>query len=194
MSTIKPAAAAASHPDLAARAMRMLAATLLLVVALTSLHPASAVEEGEPAPAFSTADGKGKIVNYPADAAGKPSIVLFWATWCPYCKVAMPRLQEVAEEFADQGVRVYAVNTRQRQDRTDPVAHVERLGYDFVVLPNADNVDKLWNVAGVPGIFVVDANGKVVYRRKPTDEQAGDAIAREWADEVRDAVKKSLKK
>ena len=53
---------------------------------------ASAVDQGDVAPAWSGSDLiSGDTVEFPAVLKGKPAVILFWATWCPYCKEFMPR-------------------------------------------------------------------------------------------------------
>src|SRR3546814_9228256 len=34
-------------------------------------------------------------------SAGRPTVVLFWATWCPYCKALMPHLQSMLDEYGN---------------------------------------------------------------------------------------------
>ena len=175
---------------LAARAAKAIA-PLLLAAALVAA-PSAAVDEGMPAPPFAVADGEGTIVEFPAHADGAPAVVLFWATWCPYCRVVMPELQVVAEDYADQGVRVYALGINERNSGVDPVARAEELGFDFIVLPGAEAVAESWDVPGTPGIFVVDGAGQVIYRRKSTDEPPQQPIAELWAGQVRDALDAAL--
>lgn len=35
-------------------------------------------------------------------ADGRPLVINFWATWCPYCVDEMPDLQELYAEYADR--------------------------------------------------------------------------------------------
>jgi thiol-disulfide isomerase/thioredoxin len=41
---------------------------------------------------------------------GKPVLVTFWATWCEPCRDEYPMLNELAKQYAPQGLQVVGVN------------------------------------------------------------------------------------
>src|SRR6266481_6247220 len=41
---------------------------------------------------------------------GKPLLVTFWATWCEPCRHEYPMLNELAKQYAPQGLRVVGVS------------------------------------------------------------------------------------
>ena len=41
---------------------------------------------------------------------GKPLLVTFWATWCEPCRHEYPMLNELAKQYAPQGLKVVGVN------------------------------------------------------------------------------------
>src|SRR6201981_672826 len=47
---------------------------------------------------------------------GKPLLVTFWATWCEPCRDEYPMLNELAKQYAPQGLRVVGVNLDQDGD------------------------------------------------------------------------------
>lgn len=123
-------------------------------------------------PAFSLRLADGSQFRYPEDLAG-PTIVLFWATWCPYCKALMPHLQSILDEYPGQ-VQVLALTIR---DDGDPAAVLAEYGFDFSLLTAADEVAEAWSVKGTPGLFLADAKGRVVFDRLriPAAAQSGSA-------------------
>ena len=104
----------------------------------------------------------GAPVNFYEDSANRPAVLLFWATWCPYCRHLMPHLEKLRQEFAP-AVRFYALNI---WEDGDPVAHLADNGYGFHLLLEADAVAKGYGITGTPGLIVVDGNRGVIYMRK----------------------------
>ena len=47
---------------------------------------------------------------------GKPLLVTFWATWCEPCRDEYPMLNELAKQYASQGLRVVGVSLDQDGD------------------------------------------------------------------------------
>ncbi|HYL86994.1 MAG TPA: TlpA disulfide reductase family protein [Candidatus Angelobacter sp.] len=47
---------------------------------------------------------------------GKPLVVTFWATWCEPCRDEYPMLNELAKQYAPQGLKVVGVNLDQDGD------------------------------------------------------------------------------
>lgn len=137
------------------------------LLASTGKVQALGLPAGAQAPPWSLEDGEGNTFNFPEDLEGKPAIVLFWATWCPYCKSLMPWLNQLRAEFREQDVRVLALNFR---EDGDPEAYLAEQGYDFVHFPLADDVAASFAVRFTPGLFVVDSRGVVLYNRYDDNE------------------------
>ena len=101
----------------------------------------------------------------------------------------MPYLDRIVEDYAEHGVRVYAINFK---DDVDPVAYMADKGHDFVVLPLGDLVADDYGVISSPGLLVVDGEGTVNYRRRRTQAPPGTAIAEVWDQQVREALEQAL--
>jgi thiol-disulfide isomerase/thioredoxin len=126
---------------------------------LFSCSPLNADSNGVwPAPAFQASDSNGQPLNFPADLE-KPVIILFWASWCPYCKALMPHLQSIVDEYGGE-IEVLALNFR---DDDDPLAYIRDRGYDFRLFPDSDPIAEAWGVKTTPGLFLADPAGRVVF-------------------------------
>lgn len=93
---------------------------LLLLPLLGSLAsaPAAPIAPGEEAPAFELQDLDGKLFRL-SDYEGKVVVLDFWATWCGYCRRAMPHVQELADrpEVADGKLVILALSSDDDQDK-----------------------------------------------------------------------------
>jgi len=114
--------------------------------------------EASVAPDFMLESISGDPVTLSDVAAEQPVILLFWATWCPYCKALMPHIQSIRLEHGAE-VRVLAVHFR--DDKGDPAAFIENAGYDFTVLRDGNETAKLYEVWGTPGLLVIDRDQSI---------------------------------
>lgn len=71
----------------------------------------------------------------------------------------MPHLQSIQLEYGDD-VQILAIHFR---DDNDPVSFVRNNGYDFTVLPDGDDVAKLYEIMGTPGVIIVDTNQQIQF-------------------------------
>lgn len=94
---------------------------------------------------------------------GKPVILEYWASWCPYCSRQNPYLQKLWEQARDKGLEVLAVSI-DRND-ADAAAYLRKHGYTF---PVAMETPALRQALGkrkvIPYILVIKADGKVAER------------------------------
>ena len=86
--------------------------TVLVVFALLAAMTASAGPQAPKNaaprdPELIDAQGYQKLVE---QYRGKPLLVNFWATWCEPCRHEYPMLNELAKQYAPQGLKVVGVN------------------------------------------------------------------------------------
>jgi thiol-disulfide isomerase/thioredoxin len=89
-------------------------AMLLGVVSALGFAVAGAPQTSAPHdPQVIDAQGYVKIVQ---QHRGKPLLMTFWATWCEPCRDEYPMLNELAKQYAPQGLKVVGVNMDQDGD------------------------------------------------------------------------------
>ena len=170
-----------------------MASRLLLITLLCISCTATgwAVEAGDPAPAWTGSDIQGRSVSFPEVTGGKPAVMVFWATWCPYCKAFMPYLETIQRDYAADGVQIIAINALER-GRGDPKAYLESLDVPLLGILEGDAIATAYDVEFIPGLMVVDGAGMVTYRRAPTELPAGRTLAEIWDTEIREALDLAL--
>jgi cytochrome c biogenesis protein CcmG/thiol:disulfide interchange protein DsbE len=130
----------------------------LLLVSCLSLAPVFAADEA--APAFTLKDATGEAVSL-SDYAGKPVILHFWASWCPYCKSVQPGLEALAAEYATQDMLVLGINFREDKG-VNPQQVLEDRGLHFKTLVQGEEVSRAYGVRGTPTTFFINASGEIV--------------------------------
>jgi thiol-disulfide isomerase/thioredoxin len=145
-------------------------ALLALTVAVYILYTAGLPEQSEepigPIHPFTADTIQGGAITID-DSLNRPVILNFWATWCVPCVVEMPRLQQVYDDFRDEGLVVVGINAGQ-EDVRDAVAFVinQKITFPIVLDENRD-IERLYDVRGIlPTTVFIDEQGniqKIVY-------------------------------
>ena len=173
-----------------------LAATLLL--AALALPLASAHHAAPDDWTLNRADGTPFALS---DNAGeKPTVVLFWATWCPYCKALMPHIESMLLEHGTDAFEVAAVTLG---EDGDPAMFLHKQGYDFTLLPDGEDVAKRYGIRGTPGVLIFSRDGHAVFDLRDAPAQTldtGNLTRREvaarraphWAAQIRKALDEAL--
>lgn len=91
---------------------------------------------------------------------GKVVVLEFWATWCSPCIQAIPHLNQLANEFRDQGVLFLAV-TDDDVERLTPFL----LKHPMDAIIGIDTARRTWqsfNVPSIPHTVLIGRNGGVI--------------------------------
>ena len=108
----------------------------------------------------------GNAIRFDPQHLQRPTLLLFWATWCPYCEALMPHLQNVVDAAGKGKLDVYAIDIK---DDGDPVATLRARKLTFTLVRDGDAIAEQYGVKGTPGLFLVNAQGDIVYKRTGGD-------------------------
>ncbi|MCW9000862.1 MAG: TlpA family protein disulfide reductase, partial [Kangiellaceae bacterium] len=122
---------------------------------------------GETSPDWQLRDLHGSNVRL-SEFRGQPVILVFWATWCPYCKKLLPGIQKLHEKYSEQGLKVIAVNIR---EDWKPHVYWRNHEYTFDAVLAGDEVAKLYGISGTPGLVFLDPQGKYLTRQAFSDPE-----------------------
>jgi peroxiredoxin len=131
---------------------------------------------GDTAPTFNFYLDKTKTANL-ADYKGKIVVLDFWATWCPPCRVELPRVQkEIWEKYMNNPkFALFAFDRAEGWDKTLPFK--EQNHYTFPMLPDPDRgIYSLYATQYIPRIVVIDESGKIIYQSIGYDEKEFDNL------------------
>lgn len=114
------------------------------------------------APSWSLTTPQGRTVNYPADAQGRPTVLMFWPSWCPFSRALQPYVQDIWIDYRDRGVNLWTLNIK---EDGDPVATMRERGLSFPLLLAADAVANEYRVSRTPWLVVMDGQQNILYTR-----------------------------
>ena len=131
-----------------------------LALALPAARAAQVQLQPPPLSPFQALDFDGNRI--PVPAAGKPTVVNFWATWCEPCRTEMPLLQQMAEFYSDRLV-LQAVDFKERAVTVQ--RHVRNAAWSVpVLLDPLGEAAQAWGVKVFPTTFGFDAKGRLRWR------------------------------
>ena len=118
---------------------------------------------GNLAPDFELTNLAGDTVKL-SDLRGDVVLVDFWATWCGPCKMAMPHLQDIHEQFGDKGVTIVAISVDRQGERVVR-PFIQKYGYSFDVVMTDNLIEqKFGGFRGIPTTFIIAPDGTVFKR------------------------------
>lgn len=143
--------------------VRTMAAALVMTLGLL-VGASGCPESGQPAEDFSLQPvGGGKAVNL-SQLKGKPTLVIFWATWCPPCRREIPILKELYVKYGTR-LNMLGVAVNFRQTERDVASFGQANGLQYTLLWDEDNkAADHYCVSGIPSLVLVDPQGIVRYR------------------------------
>jgi cytochrome c biogenesis protein CcmG/thiol:disulfide interchange protein DsbE len=97
----------------------------------------------------------------------KPSIMVFWASWCGICKINLPVVSAFAEKHA---VPFYGVAYRDTELLLDSVMPGlnKNVSFTQLGLDETGQVSSQFGLVGVPTLFAITANGTITYVKSGT--------------------------
>lgn len=93
------------------------------------------------------------------DYEGKPVLIMFMGSWCPYCKMSMPALNAAAEKYGDKAEIVGAFMDA---DLKTVQQVAKEHGLKVKVLYNAGNAAEEMEVTGLPHAVLFDKKHRAV--------------------------------
>jgi thiol-disulfide isomerase/thioredoxin len=107
-----------------------------------------------------------------SDLRGKAVMLNFWATWCGPCRIEIPHMIELYDEYRDSGFEILAVNLRENPAQVQ--AFTEQLGMSFpVALDTNGQAGAAYYVRAIPTTFFLDSDGVIRFIHQGTLSEAG---------------------
>ena len=123
------------------------------------------VNVGSIAPDFSLPTPDGTPLSLSEALKGKKCLLIdFWASWCGPCLREVPNVKAVYEKYKDKGFEVLSVSLDSEADKW--VGAIKKHAMPWLQVSSVKGwecpVAKLYNVSGIPAMFLLDADGRIV--------------------------------
>jgi len=139
---------------------RMLTAILVILIVLGSITTAcqsEAPQVGKPAPDFQLNTLDGQPISL-SDLKGKPVLINFWQIRCPSCRMQMPYIQQVYDEWQAKGLVLLAINIGERPSQVAEFMQSQGLSFP-VLLDSEGKIAQQYSIPGIPTTFFIDRDG-----------------------------------
>lgn len=141
-----------------AHPLRLLLLLLFLVAGAVRADPAV----GNNIPAFDTLLLGGSSLSGKA-LAGRPVLVVFWATWCPTCRKELPELQKLYAKHKAAGFEILALSIDAERLEVDEFWQDHR--YTFpVAMRTARHSEIFGPTRAPPRFFLIGRDGRLALR------------------------------
>jgi peroxiredoxin len=92
-----------------------------------------------------------------------PVLLVFWATWCPECKAAIPEINAMATGPLAAKLQVLGLDFRESREKVANAVKARGIRYP-VLLDEKGQVARAYGVVGIPTYVLIGRDGKVIYR------------------------------
>lgn len=117
--------------------------------------------EGQQAPSFEASLMRGGPTSL-ASFRGKPTMLVFWASWCGPCRKEAPEVVKIAGNYAG-AINVVGINAGESIGTAKRAA--DQMGITWpVVMDMKGSIQSAYKVSGIPLVLILDGNGVVRHR------------------------------
>jgi peroxiredoxin len=152
------------------------------------------VDIGTRAPDFTLPDTEGAEWSLDGEPDARATVVIFTCNHCPYALAWHDRLMQLGRDYAERGVRFAAINSNDasRYPRDSYEAMRQRVSAEAWSMPylhdESQEVASAYGAQTTPDVFVLDADGELVYRGAPDADYDDPSQNAAWLRDALDAV------
>ena len=124
-------------------------------------------------PNFTLLDAEEELIEF-QDLLGRPMIINFWASWCPFCLEEMPYFETVYQEYGEE-IQFMMIDSidGSRETLAKGKEYLAKFDYTFPVFFDTElDATMAFGIQAYPATFLVDQEGYfVAWINGMTDEE-----------------------
>ena len=133
---------------------------VMMLVGIRSFRP-NQIKIGSNAPDYTLRTFDGDLYTL-QDSRGQIILLNFWGNWCAPCHAEAPDLQDIYEEYADDGVLLLGVNYI--DVAPDAIAFIEQYAITYPNGPDvAEKIAQTYNLQSTPQTYVIGRDGRLTH-------------------------------
>ncbi len=95
------------------------------------------------------------------------TLVLFWETWCGYCRREMPKIQKIYTDYKDKGLKVIGLTKVNRSATPEKIIEfIKENAITYPIAKEDGSMSQYFKVRGIPAAALI-SNNKIVWRGNP---------------------------
>lgn len=151
--------------------MRLLLALLLTFVVLSSAEASGRN--------WTLSSIDGNEFNITRDAGGRPSLLVFWATWCKPCKAEIDAMRTTFDSLTERGLNVIMISEDTQRSMSKVKPYIQSKGYTWTALLDPDGaVLKVYSGTSLPFSVLLNSQGVPVYEHRGEMKDPTEMIAK----------------
>lgn len=113
------------------------------------------------AASYTTIDKKTLEIDF--SAPKQPTLLIFWASWCPGCKAEIPNIKDAFAAYPD--IHFVGINVNRNVKDGLHVQTIHDLPYPSISDPTL-SLTHHFHIRGTPGFILLDSQGKEAVRTR----------------------------
>lgn len=133
------------------------------------LDAMSKTEIGQPFMEIALPSADGTVLKLSEIAAGRWTLLDFWASWCRPCRGEMPFLRQAMQKYSRFGFIIYGVSLDRDQEAWKQAMEADQMTWPNVLGYKTPTIDA-YGVRIIPTNFLLSPEGKIVARNLRGEE------------------------
>ena len=115
---------------------------------------------GGQAPNFALPTVDGEKKELASLVQQKPTLLVFWATWCPTCKEEIPTLNEWSKKYP--ALQILGINVQESRERVKAFTKRQKMTYPILLDEEGETAQR-YGLVGIPASVLLAKGGQVIY-------------------------------